>query len=266
MSVRVISSAQAEVLAGVKQGVCEYVDVKLGSGDVVITESLQRVSLFHCCAAIGLFMLREHDRGQPYYSAYGGSGKFPLTVEGVKEMLCKAVDDLCEAGYLDVSEGDGQKLTSYICEGIDTAVAKGSRGLTAVESVFGEDLQGVYTERAVCEYLGVTSGELEEMVKSNRVLRFPLSDFSKHPAWAGVMGYPGFQFEGGSVREDIVKLLGVYGSSDAFSSTRTAFLIGAPDLRYAGMSVAEFIKQYPEKFDVVYAYCEGDLNHAESWR
>lgn len=110
MSVRVISSAQAEVLAGVKQVVCDYVDVKLGSGDVVITESLQRVLLFHCCAAIGLFMLREHDRGQPYYSAYGGSGKFPLTVEGVKEMLCKAVDDLCEAGYLDVAEGDGQKL------------------------------------------------------------------------------------------------------------------------------------------------------------
>lgn len=265
MSVRVISSAQAEVLAGVKQGVCEYVDVKLGSGDVVITESLQRVLLFHCCAAVGLFMLREHDRGQPYYSAYGGSGKFPLTLEGVKEMLCKAVDDLCEAGYLDVAEGDGQKLTSYICEGINVAVSKGLRGLTAVESAF-RDLQGVYTEGAVCKYLGVTSGELEEMVKSNRVLRFPLSDFSKHPAWAGVMGYPGFQFEGGSVREDIVKLLGVYGSSDAFSSTRTAFLIGAPDLRYAGMSVAEFIKQYPEKFDVVYAYCEGDLNHAESWR
>lgn len=265
MSRHVISSVQAEVLAGVKQGVCEYVDVKLGSDDVVITESLHRSLLFHCCAAVGSFMLREHDKGQPYYSTYAGSGKFPLTVDGVKAMLCEAIDGLCEAGYLDVSEGDGEKLTSYICEGIDTAVAKGSRGLTAVESVF-EELQGVYTEGAVCKYLGVTSGELEEMVKGNRVLGFPLSDWSKHPAWAGVMGYPGFQFEGGSVREDIVKLLGVYGSSDAFSSTRTAFLIGAPDLRYAGMSVAEFIKQYPEKFDVVYAYCEGDLNHAESWR
>lgn len=265
MSRHVISSVQAEVLAGVKQGVCEYVDVKLGSDDVVITESLHRSLLFHCCAAVGSFMLREHDKGQPYYSTYAGSGKFPLTVDGVKAMLCEAIDGLCEAGYLDVSEGDGEKLTSYICEGIDTAVAKGSRGLTAVESML-EDLQGVYTERAVCEYLGVTSGELEEMVKSNRVLGFPLSDFSRHPSLVGVMGYPGFQFEGGSVREDIVKLLGLYGSSDAFSPTRTAFLIGAPSLEYAGMSLAEFIKQYPEKFDDVYRYCEGDLNHAESWR
>lgn len=265
MSRHVISSVQAEVLDGVKQGVCEYVDVKLGSGDVVITESLRHSLLFQCCAAVGLFMLREHDKGQPYYSAYGGSGKFPLTVEGVKEMLCKAVDDLCEAGYLDVAEGDGQKLTSYICEGVDVAVSRVSKGLSDVELML-EDLQGVYTESAVCEYLGVTSGELEDMVKSNRVLGFPLSDLSKHPAWVGVMGYPGFQFEGGSVRADIVKLLGVYGSSDAFSLTRTAFLIGAPDLRYAGMSIAEFIKQYPEKFDVVYADCEGDLNHAESWR
>lgn len=265
MSSRVISSAQDEVLAGVKQEVCEYVDVKLGSGDVVITESLQRVLLFHCCAAVGLFTLREREGSQPYYSTYAGSGEYPLTLDGVKVMLCKAVDELCEAGYLDVSEGDGEKLTAYICEGVDVAVSKGSRGLTAVESVF-EDLQGVYTESAVCKYLGVTSGELEEMVKSNRVLGFPLSDWSKHPAWVGVMGYPGFQFEGGSVREDIVKLLGVYGSSDAFSSTQTALLIGGPSLAYAGMSPAEFIKQYPEMFDVVYAYCEGDLNHAESWR
>lgn len=104
------------------------------------------------------------------------------------------------------------------------------------------------------------------MVKSNRILRFPLSDFSRHPSLVGVMGHPGFQFEGGLAGEDIVKLLGLYGSSDAFSTTRTAFSIGGPSLAYAGMSPAEFIKQYPEMFDVVYAYCEGDLNHAESWR
>lgn len=108
----------------------------------------------------------------------------------------------------------------------------------------------MYTAERVCIMLNISSGELQELVHNNMILRLTNN--------RGQEGYPVFQFNNGSINPDAQQVIKIL-LDGGYGPMTVAFWVYRPSELMDGMNTIEYMAESQDNKDFIIGLAELDV-------
>lgn len=108
----------------------------------------------------------------------------------------------------------------------------------------------IYTAERVRIMLNISSGELQELVHNNMILRLTNN--------RGQVGYPVFQFNNGSINPDVQQVIKIL-LDGGYDPMTVAFWVYRPSELMDGMNTIEYMAESQDNKDFMVALAKQDV-------